>query len=260
MWVGRTVGPAEPTEGTHKLAARAGLQFTDCQPGRKSRAGGRLHPGGAAGEGCEKQTPGGGPQAPRPASLALFPFHGEGKAGIGKGNPGRPTAAATEAGHRARGHRPPPANQSAGGRARSTRTPAPRHPPQPEPRAGIVPFFQKKGRPAKGGPTTAGWAARGPPRPPEGGKPGGPPPTPPRNESPPGAPRRDSTGAPRPRPQPHERPHRSQIGRGPGTGSRAATSPGESQDGRGVTAVGAGGGSLPPAHYRVRTGSHPGLR
>jgi len=49
-------------------ACRPGLQFTDCQPGQKMRAGGRPRPGGAAGEGCEKQTPGGGPQAPRPAT------------------------------------------------------------------------------------------------------------------------------------------------------------------------------------------------
>ena len=79
-------------------ACRSGLQFTDCQPGQKMRAGGRPRPGGAAGEGCEKQTPGGGPQAPRPASLA-HPGAPSGGGGAGgrrgeRSAPGRSNGAA----------------------------------------------------------------------------------------------------------------------------------------------------------------------
>ena len=74
----------------HTIRVTPGLQFMDCQPRPDQRTGGRDRPGGAAGEGCEKQHPGGGPQAPQPG-LALPRSPRRGRRGR-EGSGGEPSA------------------------------------------------------------------------------------------------------------------------------------------------------------------------
>lgn len=179
------MGDRRPEKPRLHAACRPGLQFTDCQPGQKMRAGGRPRPGGGRRRGLRKADPRRGPAGPSPSEpRALSCPSGARERGESGEIHRRPTAAETGAqtdragdGPRRRRHAAEGGAHAATARPKAAKLPPPRQRGYQKMRSppAYAPLVYK-GAPGRGAPPQRGgqicgegWGRQDPAPPPSAG-------------------------------------------------------------------------------------------